>query len=87
MKPVFFDGLIYTMIAFFGAIASGIANDEAAKFITPAMLFFGKLICSAIAAALLALKMFRSTSYSQFVAERKAASDTAFLKRPDAPTQ
>lgn len=92
MRPVFFDGTIYVGIAIFGAIASALGSDDAAKYIDAVTLWYAKNVCTAAAAGLLALKMYRSTSYSNFVEERKAngqgTGNTDILKRSDiGPTQ
>jgi hypothetical protein len=64
MNHATFDGLIYVLIALFGATGAALGTDDAAKYIEPATLWYAKSICNAIAASLLALKMFRSTTYS-----------------------
>lgn len=71
ISPVFIDGLTYVLIAFFGAVAAALSSDEAAKFITPTILFWSRTVCQAIGAALLALKMFRSTSFAEHVEQKK----------------
>jgi len=67
LKPCHIDGLIYVLIAFFGAASSALSQDDAAKYIEPATLWLSRNLCTAIAAALLALKMFRSTAYSDYL--------------------
>jgi len=74
LRPVHVDGLIFVMIAFFGAVASALSGDDAAKYIGPATLWYAKNICTAVAAALLALKMYRSTTYSKDVQEQRVAN-------------
>lgn len=64
MNHASFDGLIYVLIALFGATGAALGTDDAAKYIEPATLWYAKSICNAIAASLLALKMYRSTTYS-----------------------
>ena len=71
VSPVFIDGLTYVMIALVGAIAAALSSDEAAKFIQPTMLFWGRTVCQSVGAALLALKMFRSTSFAEHIEEKK----------------
>ena len=72
IRPVLFDGTIYVSIAMFGSMAAGLSSDDAAKYISAASLWYARNICTMIAAGLLALKMYRSTSYSNYVEERKA---------------
>lgn len=75
ISPAFIDGLTYVMIAFFGAIAAALSSDEAAKFILPTVLFWSRTVCQAIGAALLALKMFRSTTFAEHVEQKKQESN------------
>jgi len=72
MRPVLFDGTIYVAIAMFGSIAAALSADDAAKYISAITLWYARNVCTMFAAGLLALKMYRSTSYSTFVEERKA---------------
>jgi hypothetical protein len=62
--PVVLDGLLYAFIAFFNALAAGFGSDEAAKYIEPATLFWLRTVCYVFGQTLLALKMFRSTTYA-----------------------
>lgn len=71
ISPVFIDGLTYVLIAFFAAIAAALSSDEAAKFIAPTALFWSRTVCQAFSAALLALKMFRSTAFAEHVEQKK----------------
>lgn len=65
------DGILYVLVAFFGAILSALGSDDAAKYIAPATLWYVKNACAALAAGVLALKMFRSTTF----ADHKATED------------
>lgn len=85
MPPVVIDGLTFVLIAFFGAIAIGIGNDEAAKYIGPSTLYFSRLFCAAVSASLLALKMFRSQSYAYSVQEKDAVKAEEKKKAETAP--
>jgi len=71
LRPVHVSGAIYVSIAVFGAVASALGSDDAAKWIDPRDLWYARNISTAIAAGLLALKMFRSTAYSDDVMEVK----------------
>jgi len=73
MKSAFVDGALYVAIAFFGAWAAGLGNDEAAKYVADETLFWARTSCGSIGAALLALKMFRSTAFAEHIANGKAA--------------
>ncbi len=84
IPAVFIDGSLYVLIALFGALSAAFSTDEAAKYLHPEHLFWLRTICNVNAAWLLALKMFRSTSYSQHVVvaeEKKKLEDTQMLKR------
>lgn len=70
MSAVVLDGLVYTSLAVFTALNSQFGSDEAAKFINPTHLFWLKTICNTIAAAALALKMYRSTSYAEHLVKK-----------------
>lgn len=76
VSPVFIDGLTYVLIAFFSAVTAVLSSDDAANFLTPIVLFWSKSVCQAIGAALLALKMFRSTSFAEHVEQKKKNGDT-----------
>ncbi len=80
IQPVFIDGLLYALIAWFTFNQTYFGGDEAAKYITDVTKFWlnwgigsGVVICTAI-------KMFRSTSYSEHQEQKKTA--TSFLTRP-----
>lgn len=64
MKPVFLDGLLYVLIAVFIFEQEFLSSDEAYKYVSPYVIFWSKFIIGTSAAATQALKMFRSTSYS-----------------------
>ncbi len=70
MKPVHLDGLIYVLIAFFGSWTALLGSDEAAKFISDTPLFWSRGTCTSLGAAMLALKMYRSTAYSDWRKEQ-----------------
>lgn len=64
MKPVTLDGLLYVLIATFGFIEVYFSNDDAYKYADATTLFWLKALVGTAAAAVSALKMYRSTSYS-----------------------
>ena len=70
---MFIDGLLYVLIAVFGAAAGMFSTDEAAKYIEPATLFWLRGFCAVNSATWLALKMFRSTAFSEHRDAKKAA--------------
>lgn len=65
VSPVFLDGTLYILIAMFGALTAAFSSDEAAKYLEDETLFWVRTICGTTSATLLALKMFRSTSYAE----------------------
>lgn len=67
IKPMFLDGFLYCAIAVFGAASSSFGSDEAAKYVSDVWLFWLRSGCGTISAGLLALKMYRSTSYADHV--------------------
>lgn len=72
------DGGTYVAIAFFGALQTAFGSDEAAKWIAAETLFWCRTICGATWQALLALKLFRSTSYANHLdakAQEQSQSD------------
>lgn len=84
IPPVFIDGLTYVLIAFFGAWAATFSTEEAAKYISPQVLFWLRAVCASSGATLLAMKMFRSTSYSdhQQAKRQQQTLDTQIISRP-----
>lgn len=61
---MFIDGGTYVAIAFFAAVAAALSTDDAFKYIAEDRLFYMRSAAQAIGASLLALKMFRSTAFS-----------------------
>jgi uncharacterized membrane protein len=64
VKPVHIDGLLYVLMAMTASIVAAMSTDEAAKLITVHSLFWTKTLAECIGAGAGALKMFRSTGYS-----------------------
>ncbi len=79
MKSVHVDGFIYVTIAFFGAWSSALGTDEAAKYLPDVTLFWARSICASLAASALALKMYRSTAFSDYKKE-KNGTNPPFVK-------
>jgi hypothetical protein len=74
IPPAYIDGFLYVSIALFGFLATAFGSDESAKYISPQALFWLRTICGASSAGLLALKMFRSTTFSEHVAKRESGN-------------
>ena len=66
MKPVVIDGFLYVVIAVCGTITA---------IMNPYVVFYMKAVNEILCAAATALKMYRSTSYSEHQAEKKAKTD------------
>jgi hypothetical protein len=64
IPPMFIDGSIYVILAVFGFLQTQFGSDEASKFISAELLFYLKNLVGSVSAGLLALKLFRSTSYA-----------------------
>jgi len=75
IPSAYIDGYLYVGIAFFGALTAAFGSDEAAKFISAEVLFWLRTMVGAVAAGLLALKMFRSDSFANHKAAMKAQGE------------
>lgn len=80
VSPVFLDGLLYVLVAFFGFMNTQLGADEALKHISPISLFWLKTFSGSMSASALALKMYRSTAFAD---HKQAQRDTAFITRKD----
>lgn len=87
IQPVFIDGALYALMAWFIFSQSYLGGDEAAKFISPASKFWINYAMGGLAAFFGAVKMFRSTSYSEH-RDKKDATPPSFTPDPnkDTPT-
>ena len=65
MKAVIIDGMLYVWIAILTFIATQFSSDDAAKYIPAETLFWSKMAIGTISTGLVALKMFRSTSFAK----------------------
>lgn len=84
IPPVVLDGALYMAIAFFGALSAGLGSDEAYKYVEPYTLYWVRFISFVSGQTLLALKMFRNTSYATHVEGKK--SDTGIWQIQSPPT-
>lgn len=87
VPPVFTDGCLYALIAFFIFSQSYLGGDEAAKYVPPTLKFWLNYFIGGAGAFFGAVKMFRSTAYGDHVAE-KAAKPISYTPEPgkDTPT-
>jgi hypothetical protein len=84
VKPVHIDGVLYVCIAVFVFMQSWFSSDDAYKYVNPFVIFWIKGICGTVGAAAGALKMFRSTGYSDSLKDKQNVVDNP-PKPPDAP--
>ena len=75
VKPVVIDGILYVLIAMFGSIIAAFTSDEAYKYCNVYFIFWTKTISEIGLAGVSALKMFRSTSYSDHLATKQVEQD------------
>jgi hypothetical protein len=71
VPPMFIDGTLYALIAWFTFNQAYFGGDEAAKYIEPETKFWLNWVIGSSASLFAAIKMFRSTSYSEHLAEVK----------------
>lgn len=76
VKAVTVDGALYVLIAIFGSLVTITTSDDAYKYWNPYVLYFTKCITEIALAAVGALKMFRSTSYSKHIEQKKQNEKT-----------
>ena len=77
ISPVFIDGTLYALIAWFTFNQSYLGGDEAAKYIEPETKFWLNWVIGSSASLFAAIKMFRSTTYAEHQAEIKNGTKTA----------
>lgn len=64
-KPVVIDGFLYIVIAVCGIVTAVLTSKEVYEYMNPYVVFYGKFINEIVGGAAAALKMYRSTSYSE----------------------
>lgn len=70
LPPVFIDGILYAMIAWFTFNQSYLGGDEAAKWIEPETKFWINWVIGSGATVFAAIKMFRSTTFAEHQAQQ-----------------
>lgn len=87
MKPVVFDGIVYVLIQCLLVLSTQFGTDEAAKYISPVTLFWLKIGIAEGAAAVLAIKLFRSETYARYKANggSNGNGNGKTLPLPDVP--
>lgn len=87
MKPVVIDGFLYVVIAICGTVLAVFTQEDAYKYVNPYILYWGKLLVEVVGSAATALKMFRSTSYSEHQDAKKAAENAQLPDQTQVITQ
>lgn len=77
VKPVVIDGILYVLIAMFGSLIAAFTSDESYKYCNVYFIFWTKTISEIGLAGVSALKMFRSTSYSDHLATKQLAEQSS----------
>jgi hypothetical protein len=85
VPTVWIDGTLYVCIALLTFVNGYIGTDEAAKYIAPAALFWGKFAVGSLSASALAVKLFRSTAFADHQAEKSAQVPSAQPKDSTTP--
>jgi hypothetical protein len=75
-SPVILEGGLYAGIALANFWQASLGSDTAAKMIGPRPLFWSQLFVGSAATVLLAIKMFRSTAFSDSQKNGKAPSSS-----------
>jgi hypothetical protein len=78
-KDMWIDAVLYVCIGIFAFLATYLSSDEAYKYVNPAFLFYAKGVVGVGAAGTGALKMFRSTSFS----DHKKSMNGSYTKPPE----
>lgn len=78
IPAVVIDGTLYAMVAWLIFSQAYLGGDEAAKWINPAIKFWINYVVGSLAATVGAVKMFRSTSYSEHQKEKKEGTKPPF---------
>lgn len=81
IPPVFIDGLLYVWISVLTFISTQFSSDDAAKYISPLALFWLKFLIGSLSAAIISIKMFRSTSFAEHQEEKKKTGQTEFINK------
>lgn len=75
IPTVIIDGGLYVGMGITSVALACLSTDEAAKFVSPAPLFWIKMFLAVMDAVFLNLKMFRSNSFATHQQEKKQKED------------
>ena len=85
LPAVFIDGTLYVGLSWFVYSQTFFGNDEAAKFLSPAMRFWINYSVGSLAIMAGSLKMFRSSAYADHQkakADKEKTGNTDFITKP-----
>lgn len=71
VPPVFIDGILYVCVGIFVYLSTNFGSDEAAKYISPQVLYWLKLGIGACGNIALNIKMYRSTAFADHQKEKE----------------
>ena len=80
--PVYTQGLLYVLIAWFTFNQAYLGGDEAAKYISPMCKFWLNWIIGSGATICASLKMYCSSAYAEHVEEKKRTGNTDQFTKP-----
>jgi len=86
LKPVVIDGALYVSIAIFGSLTGIFGSDETFKYVNVYVCWWVKSISEIGLAGASALKMFRSTSYSDHLASTNGSNPDGTSKAEKSPS-
>lgn len=84
-KAVWIDGTLYVCIAMFLALQTTFSSEEAYSYVNPYALFWLKAVLGTLGAGAGALKMFRSTTFSDSKDELQAVEEANPTVKPPTP--
>lgn len=71
IPSIFIDGAIVMLIAMLTTLATAFSGEEAYKYVSPALLFWAKVMTGVVANGLVALQSFRSKIFADYQASGK----------------
>jgi len=81
ISPVQLDGLLYAALGFFVFAQGYFSGDEAMKVVSPQVKFWVSFVIGSGAAVAGALKMYRSTSFSEHKAAKNGTGNTEIITK------
>lgn len=78
IPAVFIDGVLYAAVAWLVFSQAYLGGDEAAKYVEATLKFWINYVIGSMAAVTAAIKMFRSTAYSEHQQAKKEGTAPPF---------